>query len=154
MTEYEKDPSDVLDFGWQWYDVLRGGDLYWTPGTYVRLGDTTTTQRHALNGKRYRCTIAGRTGTTPPTWPTPEGTVTDGGVTWTFVGDEDRIATSVWSADSALTLSDDAIDATECVTSVNIAGGTAGQSYRVKNTITTDAGRTIERSFVLNVRDL
>jgi hypothetical protein len=39
------------------------------------------------NGHLYKCTTAGTTGSTEPTWPTgPGATVTDGGVVWTEVG--------------------------------------------------------------------
>lgn len=35
------------------------------------------------NGRSYKCTIAGTSGGTEPTWPTtPNGTVVDGAVTW------------------------------------------------------------------------
>jgi len=37
-----------------------------------------------LNGRLYKCTTAGTTGSGEPTWPTTAGgTVVDGGVTWT-----------------------------------------------------------------------
>lgn len=48
----------------------------------VTTGQTTIPA--APNGHVYRCSTAGTTGTTEPTWPTTSaGTVTDGGVTWT-----------------------------------------------------------------------
>jgi len=38
----------------------------------------------ALNGRLYKCTTAGTTGSTEPTWPTTAaGTVTDGTAVWT-----------------------------------------------------------------------
>lgn len=38
------------------------------------------------NGYYYVCTAAGTTTTAEPTWPTSAGTVTDGSVTWKYVG--------------------------------------------------------------------
>jgi hypothetical protein len=154
MDERIKDAGDTLEYAFQWYDWLRGSDVYWKPSSYYSLGDTATPQRHASNGRRYRCTIAGRTATSPPTWPTSSTPVTDGGAQWTLIGNEDRIASSDWTADAALTLTSESVDATLCVTQVTIAGGTAGQSYVVKDAVTTNAGRIAERSFVLKVRDL
>ena len=45
------------------------------------------------NNYRYRCTVAGTSGSSPPTWPTTVGTtVTDGGVTWTCASKIPEIA--------------------------------------------------------------
>jgi hypothetical protein len=50
--------------------------------TAVTLGQTTVPAVH--NGRMYKCTTAGTTGGTEPTWPVVDGgTVVDGTVTWT-----------------------------------------------------------------------
>lgn len=44
---------------------------------------------YSPNGHFYKCTVAGTSGSSQPTWPPaspPGGTVVDGGVTWTDVG--------------------------------------------------------------------
>ncbi len=53
-----------------------------------------TTEPATRNGYRYRCTVAGTSGSSPPTWPTTIGnTVVDGTVTWTCVS---KIPESAW----------------------------------------------------------
>lgn len=154
IHEIDKDPSDDLPYSRQWYPFLRGDDRYWAPRSYYFLGETTTPPREALNGHRYRCTVAGRTGAAQPTWPTSGSTtVTDGGITWTRIGLEDRIASSTWTAETGITAGSDAIDATECVTTVRLSAGTAGQSYVVTNVIVTDAGYDKSWRFRVNVRE-
>lgn len=50
--------------------------------TAVTSGQTTVPA--TPNGRMYRCTTAGTTGSGEPTWPTTSaGTVTDGGAVWT-----------------------------------------------------------------------
>lgn len=50
--------------------------------TAVTLGQTTVPLAH--NGRMYRCSTAGTTGASEPTWPTTDnGTVTDGTAVWT-----------------------------------------------------------------------
>lgn len=57
----------------------------WAASTAYSVGDTA--QPTTANGYYYRCTVAGTSGSTEPTWPTTSGTVADGGVTWEFVGE-------------------------------------------------------------------
>lgn len=64
-----------------------GGDASpaaWAASTAYAVGDTV--QPTTANGYYYRATVAGTTGTTEPTWPTSADTVSDGGVTWEYVG--------------------------------------------------------------------
>ncbi len=58
----------------------------WTATTAKSVGDTVTPT--AANGRCYRCTTAGTTGGSAPTFPTTVGgTVTDGTVVWTAQSD-------------------------------------------------------------------
>lgn len=147
----EKDPDDTLPYSIQWYDWLRGANKYWAPRVFVRPGEIYTPSKAALNGHAYRCTTGGTTATTEPTWPT-SATVTDGGVVWTEIGLEDTVSTSAWAAGD-LTDTGAAIDSTGCVTTVTLAGLTAGQDYEVTNSIVTTAGKHHDQSFVINCRE-
>ena len=54
----------------------------------------TVVEPATRNNYRYRCTTAGTSGSSPPTWPTTVGqTVTDGTVTWTCAS---KIAEIAW----------------------------------------------------------
>jgi hypothetical protein len=67
-------------------------------------------------------------------------------------GAADTIATSVWAADSGITLSGDALDDTETKTAITITGGTAGTTYTIENTITmTDSAQIRVRAFRVRV---
>lgn len=67
------DPYGMKPFGWTWL-----------PATAVLVGEMATPTKPGGNGHTYRCTSAGTTGASEPTWPlTESGTVTDGTVTWT-----------------------------------------------------------------------
>lgn len=53
----------------------------WAAATAKSVGNIVRPTVH--NGYRYRCTVAGTTAGSQPTWPTTVGlTVVDGGVTW------------------------------------------------------------------------
>lgn len=58
------------------------------------------------------------------------------------------ISTSVWAA-ADVTVDSDTNDTTTAT--VTVSGGTEGETNRVTNTITTDSGRTNERSVVVRV---
>ena len=61
-------------------------DHAYTVGQYVI--PTTFGSISGDVGKIFKCTTAGTSGVSEPTWPTTEGgTVVDGGVTWTEVSD-------------------------------------------------------------------
>lgn len=63
----------------------------------------------------------------------------------------DTIATSSWSVPSGLTA--EATDFGDTTTKVTLSGGTAGESYNVRNRITTNNGWTEDRTFTLIVRE-
>lgn len=71
----------------------------------------------------------------------------------------DDLATSTFEiidiiGDAAnLTISSQGINAADQLTYVEVAGGTAGETYTVKNTITTDNGITDVRRFRVRVED-
>lgn len=59
--------------------------IAWTASAPRSLG--ALTRPTTANGRTYRCTTAGTTGATEPTWPTTYGaTVADGTVVWTDIG--------------------------------------------------------------------
>ena len=69
--------------------------------------------------------------------------------------DGDVIENSVWTADAGITIvpASDSISADQTITTVFISGGTAGQNYNLKNTVTTQAARTDERTVAIKVRN-
>lgn len=152
VDEIDKDPTAVLPYGIDVYAWLRGSDRYWSPRVYVHPGETYTPQQAALNGHRYRCTVGGRTGSVPPTWPTSSGgTVIDGGVTWTEIGSEDTLTTADWSADTGITVGTESIDSTARVAQAVLSGGVAGSSYSVHCDLVSTQGKQDRRSFRLRV---
>jgi hypothetical protein len=75
-------------------------------------------------------------------------------VDWLATGDS--LATSAWAADTGLSVDvSPAPTIVGTVTTVWLSGGTAGSSYEVTNSITTDVpipnGRSDDRSFVVKV---
>lgn len=73
-------------------------------------------------------------------------------VDWSaWLGDSDAIATSDWIVPEGLT--EDSATNTTTTTTIWLSGGTAGAVYTVVNRITTDDGRTEDRSIVISVRD-
>ena len=76
----------------------------------------------------------------------------DYSINWSaLLQDGETIAASVWTADAALTLTDDAVAGGVC--SVWIAGGVNGTTYSIKNQITTSRGLIDERTIQLKVKD-
>ena len=84
----------------------------------------------------------------------PEATL-DYSVDWGPWLDGDLISTSNWTIDSPLTIisASDSVNDTDTITTVYVSGGVAGEEYELKNTITTDGGRTDERTLKIRVRE-
>jgi hypothetical protein len=76
--------------------------------------------------------------------------VVDYQIDWTATLGVDTIATSAWVVPVGITKDSDSNTTTAAV--VWISGGTDGQRYDLKNTITTAAGRTYEENISLFVR--
>lgn len=77
-----------------------------------------------------------------------------GGTDWLEEGE--TITASTWTLPDGITVdpANPALDdATESTTTIWLTGGTAGQTYRVTNHITTSAGREDDRSIFLRVID-
>lgn len=78
----------------------------------------------------------------------PDSTV-DFGFDWSDWLVDDTIASSTWTLQTGLTAGTNSF--TDTVTTVWIAGGTAGQQYTAANRITTAGGRTDERTLIITV---
>jgi hypothetical protein len=82
---------------------------------------------------------------------TPDA-VLDYTMDWSEWLDGDTIASSIWTAESGITINSSSNTTT--VATVWLSGGTAGESYRVTNQITTAAARTDDRSLFITVKNL
>lgn len=70
---------------------------------------------------------------------------------WATWLDGDTISTSTWTVPSGITKVTDSNTTTTAT--IWLSGGTAGEKYEIKNTITTAGGRKDERTFKLTVKD-
>lgn len=75
----------------------------------------------------------------------------DYSIDWSVWLGTDTIATSAWSVPAGLAFGITASTATTAT--VWLAGGTAGRTYDVTNTITTAAGRTDQRTIRIAVQE-
>ena len=67
----------------------------------------------------------------------------------------DIIEGSVWTAQSGITKvpASESISSDQTTTTVYISGGADGQNYTLSNTVTTQGGRSDERTIVIKVRN-
>ena len=80
-----------------------------------------------------------------------EGEVLDYAFNWDAWLGSDTISTSVWTADTGITI--DSESETTTVATIWLSGGRNNNVYQVKNKIVTASGRTAERSFNLTIED-
>ena len=59
------------------------------------------------------------------------------------------VSTSTWTADSGMTIDSDTKSNTK--TTAIVSGGTEGNSYFVSNTVVTNDGLTVRRTFIIKV---
>jgi len=63
----------------------------------------------------------------------------------------DTIASSNWVVDAGITI--DSETNTTTTATVWLSGGTTGQTYKLKNTVVTNGGRTYVREWYLRIQD-
>lgn len=63
---------------------------------------------------------------------------------WTAILDGDTIATSTWTPDTGITVASSSNTTTAAT--VWVSGGTLGQTYGIRNRITTAGGRTHDKT--------
>jgi hypothetical protein len=69
-----------------------------------------------------------------------------------WLGLGETIATSTWLPSPGIIVN--STNNTSTVTTVWLSGGTAGIPYTVKNTMTTNQGRTVDRTLTIRVTNL
>jgi len=80
------------------------------------------------------------------------GETLDYRIDWSdWLGDGETISTSTWTAEAGITKGADS--KTDTTTTVWLSGGTAGSTYRIEDTVTTNGSRTGVRSFLIVVQD-
>lgn len=82
-------------------------------------------------------------------FPKTAGEVLDYGWNWSAWLAGDTIATSTWTVTAGLTVVSQGNDSAS--SSVFVSGGTADAVYKLTNRITTDGGRTAERTSAIKI---
>lgn len=77
--------------------------------------------------------------------------VSDYSIDWTDNLDGDTIATSTWTVPSGITQNSASVNEAGTVVTIWLSGGTAGQSYEIRNVIVTEDGRTYEQTASLYI---
>jgi hypothetical protein len=141
-------------FDYAGYDTDTGAWAFlvngWSQGT-IFVSDATIRPTFPT-GFQYS-SGGGQSGQIEPRWPTTiGGTVADGSITWTCeaIGNDSldaTISSSTWLAETGITAANDDLANTGGVqlASIEVSGGTAGNTYWVANTVTLSDG-TIEES--------
>ena len=76
--------------------------------------------------------------------------ILDYAIDWTGRLGSDTIATSSWTVPDGITQVSASISGAICT--IWLSGGTLDQSYSILNRITTDGGRTMDRTVILPIR--
>jgi hypothetical protein len=66
-------------------------------------------------------------------------------------GASDPIATSTWTGQTGITISNSSFDAVNGTAQALFSGGAAGQTFKITNTITTTGGQTLVQAFEFRV---
>ena len=77
--------------------------------------------------------------------------VLDYGVDWFRWLDGDTISTSSWSVSAGLTAG--TTSHSNGIATIFLSGGTDGTDYTVRNRVVTAGGRTVDRTFAIQVRE-
>jgi hypothetical protein len=146
----EKDPAESLDYAVE-FDRhcvrLREPNTDYSINTRVRPARAT--------GLQYTATVAGRSGTDEPRWPTTVGgTVQDGSITWTAEAVSvasllRSLNTATWTADTGVTVATPTTTTTRA--SALISGGQLGQKYLVRCDGTFSDGTIRSAAFWLSI---
>lgn len=145
---------DEVPVDFDWHDFLAQLPVR---GKAYAVNDKVRLRRGQSTGLQYKCTTGGVTGHKEPRWPTVAAqTVTDGTVVWTAEAiDANSLRTTISSedyvADTGVTLGTESIS--DLKYTVNVRGGTSGQSYNVKHQIVCVNGEDKEAVGILPVQD-
>jgi hypothetical protein len=154
VPEFAQDPSDRLDYSFDFHDEVA---RLWLPGTDYALDTIVRPARQLSTGYQYRCTTAGRSGKTYPAFPRTLGsTVKDGSAVWTAEAVTSgslrkTITNATVPAVTGLTISGEAY--TSDAVGLVVAGGTLGQRYLVTCRATFSDGTQADRSFGLTIAE-
>jgi hypothetical protein len=174
MTVYLKDPDDVLAYAEDWTAELAAGESIATSAWAIEGGDsvltlgapplkTITTIVVHTDGSRPDQLAAASHGLVPGQTVSIVGTVSTPSVVGAGIvlatpdgdhftlndGTGTAVAFTVGGAQAGASVA--AALLTDAVASTFVAGGTKGQVYTLRNRITTNQGRTLDRSLTIRV---
>ena len=151
LRTFEQDPAETLNYAAEFAQhcaYIRESDTDYAMGAHVRPA--------AATGYQYVATAGGHSGTKEPRWPTTVGgTVVDGSVTWTCeafaVSSLLRTVSSAgWGSDTGLTVGTQVLTGTR--STVNISGGTLGQTYLVRCAAACSDGTSVTAAFYIEFK--